>query len=162
MDPLPPVAELERLHRDATYSAQSYFEAAKATAFWARTAVFLPALVAAVAGLLSALYSARVGGSISAVAGAVAATASFLGPGGRTEAYRESARRYTNLRHAARLEVAMSGSRSEQELETTLRRLQAERAAIVLSDEPVSNRFYDRAARRIATGVTSYDPDPST
>ncbi|WP_327722294.1 hypothetical protein OG381_48130 [Streptomyces sp. NBC_00490] len=160
MPPPPSVVELERLDRDAAYSAQAYFEAAKATAFWTRTAVFFPALVAAVAGIVSALYSAQVGGSISAVAGAVAATAAFLGPGGKTEAYRESARRYTNLRHATRLEVAMAGSRNEQELEAILRRLCQERAAIVLTDEPVPNRVY-RASRRIAAGVLSYDSDRS-
>jgi hypothetical protein len=153
---------MERLERDATYSAQSYFEAAKGATFWGRTAVFFPALVAAVAGIVSALYSARVGGSVSAVAGAVAATAAFVGPGGKAETYRESARRYTNLRHATRLELALAGSRSEQELETILRRLHEERAAIVLNDEPVSNRFYDKAARRIAAGVISYDPDSTT
>ncbi|MFF7172910.1 hypothetical protein [Streptomyces pseudovenezuelae] len=152
--------ELERLEHDATYSAQAYFEAAKSTSFWSRTVVFLPALVAATAGIISTLYSARIGGSISAVAGAVAATASFLGSGGRAESYRESARRYTNLRHAARLEVAMTGTRSEQDLETILRSLHQERAAIVLTDEPVSNRFYARASRRISAGVTAYHTQP--
>lgn len=154
----PAVEELERLCQDSTYSAQSYFEAAKAATFWGRTAVFLPALVAAVAGIVAALYSARLGGSVSAVAGAVAATASFMGSDGKPELYRESARRYTNLRHTARLEVAMAGTKTEPELEAILRGLHERRAAIVLDDEPVSNWLYARAARRIAAGVTAYAP----
>ncbi|MEJ8667524.1 hypothetical protein WKI71_00100 [Streptomyces sp. MS1.AVA.1] len=60
------------------------------------------------------------------------------------------------------MELALAGSRSEQELETVLRRLHEERAAIVLNDEPVSNRFYDKAARRIAAGVIAYGSDPRT
>lgn len=157
--PSPSLDLLTTLSTDANYSAQSYFEAAKSADFWSRIIVFLPALVAALAGMITAFYSIKIGGPISAVSGAVAATAAFIGSGKQASSYRESARKYTNLRHAARLEIAVSQSKTEPELEKVVRDLFERREAIVSSDEPVPNRFFDRASKRIDAGVTSYSRD---
>lgn len=150
---------LTTLSTDANYSAQSYFEAAKSADFWSRVIVFVPALVSALAGMITAFYSIKVGGPISAVSGAVAATASFIGSGKQASSYRESARKYTNLRHAARLEIALSHTKTQEELEEIVRALFERRESIVSSDEPVSNRFFNRASERIDAGVTSYNQD---
>lgn len=75
----PYTSQLNNLSEDAGYSAQSYFEAAKAAEFWGRAIVFVPALLGAVAAIIVALGGTREWGAVGAVAGAVAATASFLG-----------------------------------------------------------------------------------
>lgn len=158
-DSNPRVEVLNQLRIDATYSAQTYFEAAKSAEFWSRTIVLLPALVSALAGVLTALYSVKLGGSISAVAGAVAATASFMGSSAQVSSYRESAKRYTVLRHAAQMEMTLAASRTDEELEEVVRRLSEQRASVVSTDAPVSNRFFNRASKRIDAGVTSYRND---
>ncbi|MFB7289873.1 hypothetical protein [Actinacidiphila glaucinigra] len=148
---------LETLSTDAEYSAQTYFEAAKSADFWSRIIVFFPALISAVAGMVTAFYSVKVGGPISAISGAVAATASFIGSGKQAGFYRDSARKYTNLRHAVRLEISMGGTKTETEMEEVTRTLFERRQSIVSADEPVPNRFFNRASKRIRAGVTSYN-----
>ncbi|MFH8479741.1 hypothetical protein [Streptomyces sp. NPDC018055] len=141
---------------DATYSAQSYFEAAKSAEFWSRVIVFIPALISAFAGVLSAVYAVKLGGSISAMAGAIAATASFMGSSKQVSSFKESARKYTALRHAAQLEISLLSSKTEQEREEIVRVLSDMRSKIVATDDPVPNRFFEKASRRIDSGVTSY------
>ncbi|WP_159029850.1 hypothetical protein [Streptomyces marincola] len=153
---------LETLSTDANYSAQTYFEAAKSADFWSRVIVFFPALVSAAAGMVTAFYSVRIGGPISAISGAIAATASFIGSGKQAGFYRDSARKYTNLRHAVRLEISLAGAKTEAEMEEITRALFERRQSIVSTDEPVPNRFFDRASSRISAGVTSYNQSGGT
>ena len=155
----PSLEILATLSTDANYSAQTYFEAAKSADFWSRVIVFFPALVSALAGVMTSFYSLKIGGPTSAISGAIAATASFIGSGKQAGFYRDSARKYTNLRHAVRLEIALAGSKSEAEMEEVARTLFERRQAIVATDEPVPNRFFDRASKRIDAGVTSYGQD---
>jgi hypothetical protein len=43
----PYLKELDNLYEDASYSAQTYFEAAKSAEMWGKAIVFIPALVRA-------------------------------------------------------------------------------------------------------------------
>jgi len=47
-DAEPYLAQLKKLNEDASYSAQSYFEAAKSAEVWGRAIVFVPAVLGAV------------------------------------------------------------------------------------------------------------------
>ncbi|MEU5849240.1 hypothetical protein [Saccharopolyspora shandongensis] len=150
--------ELERLYEDADFSAQSYFEAAKSAGFWARSIVFVPALLGACAALLVAVGAPKEWGALGAVAGAVAATSSFLGSTQRANSLLDSARKFTGIRHAARLELALaSDSGDASALEAKLRSLRGEYNEIVLMSEPVPNRLFQRAAKRIRKGVLEYE-----
>ncbi|MEV0314545.1 SLATT domain-containing protein [Nonomuraea fuscirosea] len=158
----PYLSELDTLYDDASYSAQSYFEAAKSAEFWGKAIVFLPAIASAIAALLVALDMPEQWGSVGAIAGAVAATASFLGSEKRASSYKETGRRFTELRHAARLERSLASNRqNEEEIEDKLRSLRQEYAAIVSTSELVGNRFFAKAKQRIDHGVLSYDKKPS-
>jgi hypothetical protein len=155
----PYTRELDRLYEDASYSSQTYFEAAKSAEFWGRGIVFLPALVAATASLLVALGEPKSWGAIGAVAGAVAATASFLGAERRANSLKESARRFTVLRHAAMLERNLALQRSDQDLEHIVRSLRDQYASIVSANELAGTRFFNRAQKRIDSGVLRYEAD---
>lgn len=154
----PYVSEMDKLYEDATYSAQSYFEAAKSAEFWGKAIIFIPAIASAVAALLVALDMPKQWGSVGAIAGAVAATASFLGSDKRATAYKETGRRFTELRHEVRLERSLVSRRqNEVEIEDKLRSLRREYGAIVVTSELVGNRFFARAKQRIEGGALSYD-----
>ncbi|WP_431901326.1 SLATT domain-containing protein [Amycolatopsis thermoflava] len=152
------VSQMSHLYEDASYSAQAYFEAAKLAEFWGRAIVFLPSLVGAIGGILVALDEPKQWGALSAVAGAVAATASFLGASRNAASYKDSARQFTTLRHKASLEIALAGRKdSEKDLENATRALREEYDAIVSSSEPTPGRAFRKAQNRIRDGVLEYD-----
>ncbi|MBP2707351.1 SLATT domain-containing protein [Microbispora sp. RL4-1S] len=154
----PYLIELERLYEDASYSAQSYFEAAKSAEFWGKAIVFIPAVVTAATSLLIALGGDKQWGAVGAVAGAVAATASFLGSGKQVSSYKDSGRRFTELRHKARMERTLAIKKpSETDLEKQLRTLRKEYGEVVSSSELIPNRLFKRVQRRIGAGVLSYE-----
>ncbi|WP_157863421.1 hypothetical protein [Streptomyces sp. Root431] len=146
----PYLTELERLQGNSLYSAQAYFEAAKFSEAVGRLFVFLPALVSAIAGAIIAAGGAKAWGIASAVAGAVAATASYLGSERKSTSYKSSARSYTGLRHRLAFEASLLRNRSTiTEVEETTRSLSTEYQKIVSSDDPVPNFLYERARKRI-------------
>jgi hypothetical protein len=153
----------EELEEDATYTAQSYFEASKSQDLWGRVVVFLPALVAAACSLLVAMGQNKVWSAPGAVSATVAATASFLGSGRKAEKFLSSARRFTVLRHQARLErtLLLAGGPLDHALEE-LRRLRGEYDLAVKESDPVPNRHFKRAQRRIKRGDLAYSPSQST
>jgi hypothetical protein len=149
--------ELNRLVKDASYSAQAYFEAAKSAEFWGRGIVFAPALIGTLASLLVAVGQPKVWGALGAVAGAVAATASFLGSDKRAASMKESARRFTVLRHRARVELSFLDENANSDVsEQKVRDLWEEYASIAMSSEPVPNRHFQRARVRIQSGILKY------
>jgi len=159
----PYTSQLENLRDDAGYSAQSYFEAAKSAELWGRAIVFVPALLGALAGVIIALGGAREWGAIAAVAGAVAATASFLGSDRKSGSFKESARQFTKLRHRAAMELKLASRKaSESELEETLRTLRREYESVVNVSEPVPDRAFRKAKRRIDSGVLKYERDSTS
>lgn len=153
----PYVRQLKKLSEDASYSAQAYFEAAKNAELWGRAIVFLPAVLGAVSGAIVALGGAKEFGAAGAVAGAVAATASFLGTDRKAYSFKDSARQYTRLRHRAGLELDLSDRASnEGQLDAVVRTLRKEYEDITASGEPVPNRAFRRAQKRIDGGVLKY------
>ncbi|MFF0574316.1 SLATT domain-containing protein [Streptosporangium saharense] len=154
----PYLAELDSLYEDASYSAQSYFEAAKSAEFWGKSIVFVPALMSAVSALLVALGWTRQLGAVGAIAGAIAATAAFLGSERRASSHKETGRQFTKLRHEVRFERSLAHKRSsDEELEERVRILRDNYNVIVSTGELVSNRFFSRAQERIKKGVLSYN-----
>lgn len=152
------VEELERLHEDSYYSAQTYFESAKSLIFWGKSVVFAPALAASLASLLVAVGAPKELSSLSAIAGAVSATSAFLGSTRNGELHMEAAKEFTRIRHAARIELSMGLANPEcARLETTLRSLRGDYDAVVKNVTPVSNRFFVKTQRRITKGVLQYD-----
>ncbi|WP_143034523.1 MULTISPECIES: hypothetical protein [unclassified Streptomyces] len=146
--------ELERLQGNSLYSAQAYFEAAKFSEAVGRLFVFLPALVSAVAGTVIATGGSKAWGVASAVSGAVAATASYLGSERKGASYKNSARRYTGLRHRLTFESSILGSMdSIAEVEQVTRSLAAEYQEIVGADDPVPNFLYEKARKRINESI---------
>lgn len=151
----PYIDVLERLYENATYSAQAYFEATKSAEFWGKTIVFVPAVASAVSGILTAFGFDKSWGAVSAVAGVIAATGSFLGAERKAPIFKDSARKYTQLRHQARLLQSLALERaSTEQLAVEVERLGDSYQGIVAGDEPMPNRFFKRASNRIKTGVT--------
>ncbi|QKW16718.1 SLATT domain-containing protein [Verrucosispora sp. NA02020] len=153
------IRELDRLYEDASYTAQTYFEAAKSADLWGKNVVFLPAVASAVASILVALGEPKQWGAIGAVAGAIAATAAFLGADRKASSLKDTARKFTVLRHAVRLERELSEGRKEEELEQALRGLRDQYDLIVSTNEIVSSRFFRKASKRLKGGVLKYDSD---
>ncbi|MEV7984751.1 SLATT domain-containing protein [Micromonospora sp. NPDC085948] len=155
----PYVRELDRLYEDASYSAQTYFEAAKSAEAWGKSMVFGPALASALASFLVALGESKQWGAVGAVAGAIAATAAFLGADRKANSLKDTARKYTALRHSARLEKELSASRSDDDLDAVVRGLREQYSLIVSTNEVVASRFFKKAHTRIGAGVLKYEVD---
>ncbi|MEU0184178.1 hypothetical protein ABZ312_23750 [Streptomyces sp. NPDC006207] len=148
--------ELERIHENCLYSAQAYFEAAKRAEFWGRLMVFIPACMSAISGFMSTLHKNPIWGAISAIAGAVAATASFLGVTKKASDFQSSARSYTALRHNVQMEIGLlSKDDSWDHAQGILRSMNAAYVQIVATDIPVTNRAFSVARRRIHQGMAS-------
>ncbi|MFD3378351.1 MULTISPECIES: hypothetical protein [unclassified Streptomyces] len=149
-------SELERLAENCLYSAQSYFEAAKRAEFWGRFMVFIPACFAAVSGFMSTMSKDELWGAVSAVTGAIAATASFLGATKKAADFLLSARSYTSLRHRLRLEIGLLSEEADFDVtQRMLRELSAAYMHIVENDVPVPNRSFAVARERIRQGLSS-------
>ncbi|TYC71364.1 SLATT domain-containing protein [Streptomyces sp. CB01881] len=149
-------AQLEEMHENCLYSAQAYFEAAKRAERWGRLMIFIPACASAISGFMTALASRPIWGAVSAVSGAVAATASFLGGTKKSADFLSSARSYTILRHKVKLELQMlSPDAGIDIIRDSIRSLNAEYLQIVSTDTPVPNRSFELARRRIQQGRAS-------
>ncbi|WP_156960617.1 hypothetical protein [Amycolatopsis taiwanensis] len=141
---------LDRIYQNATYTAQSYFEAAKGAQLLGKLIVFVPALISAIAGALVALDFPKAWGIASATAGLVSATGSFLGAERKAPSFRESARRYTQLRHTTSTVLELSKYYKDiEELASATKSIEAQYAEIISRDEPISNWYYRRASKRI-------------
>ncbi|WP_165438939.1 SLATT domain-containing protein [Streptomyces sp. SCA2-2] len=148
--------QLESIHQSCLYSAQAYFEAAKRAELWGRLMVFVPACVSAVSGFMSSFGHRPLWGGVAAVAGAVAATASFLGATKKSTDFLASARSYTVLRHKVKLELQFLSHQGDYaDLRRRVEELNNEYTQIVSSDIPVPNRSFDLASRRIDEGAAS-------
>lgn len=150
-------SELERIKENCLYTAQGYFEAAKSAELWGRLMVFIPACVTAISALVIATgNTGPLLSSISAVSGAVAATASFIGSSKTAADYLASARAYTALRHEVQSKLTLLSSESDYEaaLKAT-RELNKDYIRITATDMPMPNRFFAKASKRIAQGAAS-------
>lgn len=150
----PYIDALKSLEENCKYNAQAYFEAAKSAEFWGKVIVFIPAILSAAAGTLVALGWDKSWGVASAMAGLIAATGSFLGAERKAPSFKESARKYTALKHEIKLEITLAPTvESAESLRQSLRSLTDQYQAIASRDEPVPNRQFDRATKRIESGL---------
>ncbi|WP_156096252.1 SLATT domain-containing protein [Amycolatopsis jejuensis] len=151
-------SQMRKIYEDASYSSQAYFEAVKYAEMWGRAIVFVPAILGAIAGILVALNYPKEWGSVGAVAGTVAATASFLGTNRNSASFKVSAREFTKIRHKAALEISLASRQStEIDLDNTLRSLRSSYDTIVETCEPVPSRPFAKAQKRIQKGVLEYE-----
>ncbi|MFG2790003.1 SLATT domain-containing protein [Streptomyces sp. NPDC048419] len=149
-------SELEQIRENCLYSAQAYFEAAKSAEFWGRFVVFIPACASAISGFMSALNKTPTWGAISAVTGAVAATASFLGATKKAADFQSSARSYTALRQKVRLQLGLLAKDDAwEEARDLLNSVNDAYIQIVSTDTPVPNRAFLIARKRIQQGLAS-------
>lgn len=150
--------QLESLHGNCLYSAQAYFEAAKRAELWGRLMVFLPACISAISGFMVSVGPKSFWGALAAVAGSIAATASFLGTTKKATDFLSSARSYTILRHKVKLELRFLSADSEvsfQEARSRVEQLNNEYTQVVANDVPVPNRSFNVASNRIDQGMAS-------
>lgn len=150
--------QLKSMHENCLYSAQAYFEASKRADLWGRLMVFVPACLSAVSGFMTSFGSRPLWGALSAVAGAVAATAAFLGTTKKAADFLSSARAYTILRHKINLELRFLSVDAElnfQDARSRVEDLNIEYTQIVSADAPVPNRSFSVASRRIDQGAAS-------
>ena len=153
----PFVAELERIHTDALYSAQTYFEAYKRLSGYSWLLIFVPGLASAAAGLALALGAPPWVGAIPAVGGVMSGTATYVGTDRKPASYLRSAQAFTQLRHEARqvrdlaLQVADQAELAGR-VESLGRRYRAE----VGTGEPTSDRDFRVARERISAGIFDY------
>ncbi|MFJ4838003.1 hypothetical protein [Streptomyces sp. NPDC088746] len=148
--------ELQRIQGNCLYNAQAYFEAAKSAELWGRLMVFLPASVTAITGVLVAVGAGKEFGALAAVAGAVAATASFLGNTKKAADFLASARSYTALRHKVHSELSFL--RPEVDFDSARERAREfnhEYIRIAATDIPVPNKKFTKASKRIEQGAAT-------
>lgn len=146
--------ELERIQENCLYSAQGYFEAAKSAELWGRLMVFIPACITAISGFATAVGGSKSFGAFSAVAGAIAATASFLGSSKKATDFLASARSYTALRHKVHSETSFLTPEADYTVvEAVAREFNSEYVRITTTDVPMPNRFFEKAQRRIDQGA---------
>jgi hypothetical protein len=161
-DVQPYVDELDRLYIDALYGAQTQFEASKRLARHARMLILFPSSLAAIAGFLVAVGLPPWIGAVSAVAGVMSATASYLGADRKPAAYLRTAQRFTELRHEVRRSRDLARhAASVEQLRTAVETLGQRYANIVDSSEPTTNKDYTLADQRIKDGTFDYEPRPS-
>jgi hypothetical protein len=151
-------AEFDKLYSDASYSAQTYYEASKSSELLGRAIVFIPALLAATASLLVILGLSRLWGVLGVVSAVVSATSSYLGAERKASAFRGSGNSFTKIRHEARMwRDALVSTQPEIECLRALKHLRDEYASVVDKIELPSNRFFKRADKRVSQGALSYD-----
>ncbi|MGI5212923.1 hypothetical protein [Plantactinospora sp. CA-290183] len=151
--------EFENLYEDCNYTSLTYFNAAKSADFWGKAIVFWPAVVSSIASLLVSLNQPKQWSALSAIASAIVATASYLGANKRADPLKDSAKKLTVLRHKVRLELALVMERDAENLETLVRDMRSEYAAIVSANELVPDRFFKRSQRQMQCGVLEYAED---
>lgn len=155
-------AEFSKIAEDANYSAQAYYEASKGAEFWGKTIVFLPAVLAAVSSFLVALGLSKLWAVVSAVSAVITATASFLGAQRQAASFRATGNSFTKIRHNARMWYdSLADIEPEDEVRTTLVRLRKEYDAAIDQLELPSNRYFNRARRRIGSGILDYKQKPT-
>ena len=151
-------AEFDKMYTDASYSAQTYYEASKVAELWGRGIVFIPALLAAISSLLIVLGLSKLWAVVGVVSAVISATSSFLGAERKASLFRESGNSFTNLRHEARMwRDSLVEIRPETEAFEALKKLRDAYALVVDRIELPGNRFFKRASERIETGVLDYD-----
>lgn len=148
----PYVKSLKALEGNCLYNAQTYFEATKSAEFWGKVVVFIPAVASAAAGALVAIGWDKSWGVASAMAGLVAATGSFLGAERKAASFKESARKYTALKHEIKLAITLAPTLEPGDLGESLRKLTDQYQAIASRDEPAPNRHFNKASKRISAG----------
>lgn len=144
---------LDNIYENSTYSAQGYFEATKSAEFWGKVIVFVPAMVSAIAGILVALDYSKSWGAVSAAAGLVAATGSFLGSERKAPSFKESARSYTQLRHEVGTTRTLASEKPSSDLAAAIEKYEERYCKIVSRDEPIPNRLFKKANRRIKSNL---------
>jgi hypothetical protein len=150
-------AEFDKLYTDASYSAQTYYEASKAAELWGRALTFVPALLAAASSLLIILGLSKLWSVVGVIAGVVGATSSFLGAERKSAVFRNSGNTFTKIRHEARMwRDSLVSVRSEPESFAALTKLRDDYAAAIDRVELPSNRFFEKADRRIKVGVLNH------
>jgi len=154
----PQAEALDRICEDETYSAQAYYEAAKSADFFGKGLVFVSAVISSISSLSLALSAPKWIGAFGAAAGAVAATASLLGSDKRATSYKDAAKRFTVLRHRANYERGVVAQLSGDSADAVVRSLLDDYNEIVQIAEPVPNRLFERAQRRIQAGTLSCEP----
>ncbi|QOV35253.1 hypothetical protein IM697_35070 [Streptomyces ferrugineus] len=150
--------QLQSMHGNCLYSAQTYFEASKRAELWGRLMVFLPACVSAVSGFMTSIGPRSFWSALAAVAGSVAATASFLGATKKAADFLSSARSYTILRHKIKLEMqflSLDPDVTFDEARSRVELLNTEYTQIISSDIPSPNRSFSVASKRIEEGMAS-------
>lgn len=155
-------AEFGKIAEDANYSAQSYYEASKGGEFWGKAIVFAPAVLAAVSSSLVALGLSKLWGVVGAVSAVITATASYLGTQRQAAAFRATGNSFTKIRHNARMwHDSLADIEPEAEAVAALMRLRKEYDAVVDQLELPSNRYFNKARKRIGDGVLKYQQDQS-
>jgi hypothetical protein len=150
-------AEFNRLYEDASYSAQTYYEASKGAEFLGRAIVYVPALLASVSSLLIILGLSKDWGAVGIASGIVSATSSFLGTERKAAAFRHSGNSFTKLRHEARLwRDTLVETRPETEAIDALKKLRSDYNEVVEVIELPGNHFFKKASRRITKNVLQY------
>jgi hypothetical protein len=150
-------AEFAKLAEDASYSAQTYYEASKAAEFWGKSIVFIPALLAAASSLLVTLGLSRLWSVVGVLSAAIAATASFLGTQRQAAAFRVSGNSFTKLRHDAQMwHDSLVEIQPETEIVRVLKSMRKEYASAIDDIELPGNRYFIKAQKRIEQGALEY------
>ncbi|SRR6266542_1565654 len=155
------LAECNRIAGDSLYTSQAHFECAASAKRRGRWLLTLPAAVAAVIGILTAVGLPGWLGAFSAAAALVAAVASILGVDREEGSHCQAGNSLTALRHEARALADTSWRElTHEQLAYEVRRLSDRYGALITGLPTTDNKAFGRARKRIKAGLFAPDQGP--
>jgi hypothetical protein len=146
------------ISENCLYTATTHYILAK-QAGW-RVALFLlvPAVVAAVAGILTSVGMPGWIGAFASAAGLVSGVATFLGADRKEIAHKSAGNLFTCLRHEARaLHETFHLSLPDDQLLAEVRRLSDRYNCLVETTELTDDKAYEKARKKVKSGT--FTPD---
>lgn len=147
--------ELNTIQENCTFTAETHHQIAhscRRQAFWLKV---LPAVVAAVSGVLAAnnvLPDFLIW--LAAIAAAISAVANIIDPDKQYQAHLNAGRSFTVLKHDARiLRETFAGAITDEQLQQQVQNHHNRYNDLVRLMPPTNDKAFERARRRIKDGV---------
>jgi hypothetical protein len=144
------VAECDRIRLDSLYTAQTHFFMAQRTERFPRVALLIvPAFIAGICGMLTALNFPSWLGAISAAAGLVSGVTGAIGLDFRSSAHAQSGNAYTVLRHDAQFLKTISAYEDPAHVANEVKILHRRYEELCRSAPLTNAKAYKKAEERI-------------
>lgn len=150
--------ECKVLAENSLYAAQAHFVIARQAVWRTRLFLLVPAVVAAVSGILTSVGLPGWIGAFGSAAALVIAVATFLGADRMERDHKTAGNLFTCLRHEARsLDETFHLGLTDEQLLVEVRRLSDRYSSLAEMMEVTDQKAYAEARRRIKSGT--FKPD---